>query len=179
MIKVHDINFTFSNTYSFKKSSNKINFKISTDYNVKNKNILISPEMHIDYVFHNNLKSKTKIIPSKNKIGINFTNFEYIRYSEKNYTSWLLLSIFPHPYIKTALNYKKRKLGLTFGNKWTTDYIALETHYNIITSKFGVIGTLPLHDVYSSKISIHTDIFKSYHIKYYGKITKGMNLEVD
>jgi hypothetical protein len=178
LIKVHDINFTFSNTYKFKKSSNKINFKISTDYNVKEKQIIIHPEMHIDYVFRNNLKSKTKIIPSKDKIGINLTNFEYIRYSDKNYASWLLLSIFPHPYIKSSFNLKKRRLGITFGNKWSTDYVSLVTHYDIISSKFGIIGTLPLHDVYSSKISIHTDIFKSYNLKYTGKIAKGMNLEV-
>jgi hypothetical protein len=178
LIKVHDINFTFSNTYLFKKSSNKINLKINTNYDVSDKLVEINPELHLDYTFRNNLKTKTKINPIKNKININLSNFEYIKFSERNYTSWFLLTIFPHPYIKSALNYKKRNLELTLGNKWTTDYISLETHLNIINSKFGLIGSLPLHDIYSSCLSIHTDIFKTYHIKYNGKLTKGMKLEV-
>jgi hypothetical protein len=179
MIKVHDIYFTFSNTYLFKKSSNKINFKINTSYNVKDKQIQIKPELHIDYKFKNNLKSSTNINLNKNKINFKLANFEYIKYKERNYTSWLILSIFPHPYIKSILNYKKRNLEIKFGNKWTTDYISLEMHYSIINSEIGIIGTLPLHDVYSSKISIETDVFKSYNLKYNGKITKGMKLQVN
>jgi hypothetical protein len=178
LVRVHDINFTFSNIYIFKKSANKINLKINTNYDVRDKHIEINPELHFDYTFRNNLKSKVKINPVKYKMNINLSNLEYIKYSDRNYTSWLILSIFPHPYIKSTLNYKKRSMDITLGNKWTTDYISLETHYNIKTTKFGLIGSLPLHDIYSSKLSIKTDIFKTYNLKYNGKLTKGMKLEV-
>ena len=151
---------------------------INTNYNLSRKFVSIFPELHIKYILSNNLATKYQLIPEKNKVKLNINNFEYLHYSKKNYSILFLLTLFPHPYIKSYLDYKERKFTVKFGNTWRSDYMSLEAFINIFDKKLGIIGSLPLNDDYNSQISLHTDIFKLFHLKYKGKLSKGLNFKV-